>query len=73
MSITNTLSLYHTIANLKDSDFEVVMRMLQGLTDETYSIERLSEEEAALYREGFDEIERGEYITLEQFRAGASR
>jgi hypothetical protein len=44
--------------------------MMQGLTsDNGMEIERLSPEEAAYYEEGFEEMRRGEYVTLEQILA----
>ncbi|GHV06481.1 hypothetical protein FACS1894217_05230 [Clostridia bacterium] len=69
MSTGELLSLYHTISGLDTKEYAVVARMLKGLTDEQYVIELLSEQEAEPYQKGFDEIERGEYVTLQQLKA----
>jgi hypothetical protein len=70
MSTEQKLSLYYRIISLDDKEFDVVYKMMQGLTaDNGMEIERLSPEEAAYYEEGFEEMRRGEYVTLEQILA----
>jgi hypothetical protein len=67
MSISQRISLYYNILALKEEDFNVVYRMIHGLADDFIEIERLSPEEAAPYKQGFDEMRNGECVTLEQF------
>ncbi len=69
MLTADKMSLFHTVSSLDDAQFEVVWKMLQGLTSNAIKIETLSTEEAEAYDQGFEEMKRGEYITLDQIRA----
>jgi hypothetical protein len=67
MSTAQKMSLYYAVSALDDVQFSVVWKMIQGLTEDAMIIEELSDEEAALYEEGFEEMRQGNYITLEDF------
>ena len=69
MSTADKMSLFHTVSALNETQFEVVWKMLQGLTANVIEIETLSAEEAEKYEQGFDEMKRGEYKTLEQIKS----
>jgi hypothetical protein len=54
------------VSALKEPEFSVVWKMLEGLTPDRMEIEELSPEEAEQYEEGFEEMRNGNYKTLEE-------
>ena len=69
MNTVDKMSLFHTVSALEEVEFDIIWKMLQGLTDERIEIETLSDYETAKYEEGFKEIKQGEYKTLKQIKA----
>ncbi len=68
MATIDRMSLYHTVSALSETQFEVVWKMLQGLTSNTIRVEALSTEEVEQYEQGFEEMDQGRYKTLGQIK-----
>ena len=68
MTTDKKISLFHTVSALNETQFEVVWKMLKGLTSDIIEVETLTSEEAEEYDIGFEEMTNGEYKTLEQIR-----
>ncbi|MDR0946294.1 MAG: hypothetical protein LBM87_00910 [Ruminococcus sp.] len=67
MSNAQKLSLYYAVTALDDFEFNIVYKMVRGLNPDVPEVEELSPEEAALYAEDVKDMERGEYITFDEY------
>jgi hypothetical protein len=68
MPTVDKISLFHTISALNETQFDVVWKMLKGLTADAIEVEILSAEESAKYEHGFEEMGHGEYKALSQIK-----
>jgi hypothetical protein len=69
MTNTQKMTLYYMLGFVDDNQLEIIYKMLQEMTNYQIEIEELSPEEAAIYANDREDIENGNYVTMEEIMA----